>query len=108
MTSRYNILLISIVELDIGLVEDVHWNEEAFDLLVLEPQTKELVKAVVLNQLNAEESTDVIHGKGNGLFILLHGYKRPLKKISTVGWLLTCCAVVLELARHSQLRGTLS
>lgn len=50
------------------------WNEEAFELLVIDPETKELVKAVVTNQVNAEEHTDVIRGKGNGLFILLHGY----------------------------------
>ena len=61
------------VKLDIGLVEDVQWNDKAFDLLVIEPGTKELVRAVVTNQLNAEVNTDVIHGKGNGLFILLHG-----------------------------------
>lgn len=49
------------------------WNEEAFELLVIEEDTKELVKAVVTNQLYSEDHADVIRGKGNGLFILLHG-----------------------------------
>ncbi|SCN90228.1 related to TOB3 (member of AAA-ATPase family) [Fusarium fujikuroi] len=61
------------VKLEVDLLEDVTWNEEAFDLLVMEPQTKELVEAVVTNHLDEDRDTDVIHGKGNGLFILLHG-----------------------------------
>lgn len=63
----------SSVKLEVDLLEDVTWNEEAFDLLVMERQTKELVEAVVTNHLDEDRDTDVIHGKGNGLFILLHG-----------------------------------
>ncbi|KAG5743828.1 hypothetical protein H9Q70_013464 [Fusarium xylarioides] len=61
------------VKLEVDLLQDVTWNEEAFDLLVMERQTKELVEAVVTNHLDEDMDTDVIHGKGNGLFILLHG-----------------------------------
>ncbi|KAF5580458.1 aaa family atpase [Fusarium pseudocircinatum] len=61
------------VKLEVDLLQDVTWNEEAFDLLVMERQTKELVEAVVTNHLDEDGDTDVIHGKGNGLFILLHG-----------------------------------
>ncbi|KAI1302934.1 hypothetical protein F5Y03DRAFT_407401 [Xylaria venustula] len=61
------------VTLRVGFIEDVTWNEEAFKLLVIDESTKELIQAVVTNQLQAEDHTDMIHGKGNGLFILLHG-----------------------------------
>ncbi|KAF4481389.1 ATPase family AAA domain-containing protein 3 [Colletotrichum fructicola Nara gc5] len=61
------------VRLDVEFIEDVQWNEEAFEYLVIDDNTKELVKAVVMTQLRAEENTDLIRGKGNGLFILLHG-----------------------------------
>ncbi|KAG4255471.1 ATPase [Fusarium proliferatum] len=61
------------VKLEVDLLQEVTWNEEAFDLLVMERQTKELVEAVVTNHLDEDRDTDVIHGKGNGLFILLHG-----------------------------------
>ncbi|KAK3694520.1 hypothetical protein B0T22DRAFT_496910 [Podospora appendiculata] len=50
------------VNLEVGRMEDVQWNTEAFDLLVIDKETKELVKAVVTNQLNTEENTDLLHG----------------------------------------------
>ncbi|KAK2594863.1 hypothetical protein QQS21_007413 [Conoideocrella luteorostrata] len=61
------------VNLEVHYLEDVQWNTEAFDLLVIESQTKALIKAVVMNQLGSHAGTDLIHGKGNGLFMLLHG-----------------------------------
>ncbi|EQB51863.1 hypothetical protein CGLO_08551 [Colletotrichum gloeosporioides Cg-14] len=61
------------VNLDVEFIEDVEWNDQAFEHLVIDTETKELVKAVVTTQLRAEENTDLIRGKGNGLFILLHG-----------------------------------
>ncbi|ETS74037.1 hypothetical protein PFICI_13903 [Pestalotiopsis fici W106-1] len=86
------------VTLQVLDLEEVEWNEDAFSHLVLEHGTKELVQAVVTTRLRAEEHMDVIHGKGNGLFILLHGgpgtgktltaesvaevAKRPLYKVS--------------------------
>ncbi|KAI0167966.1 aaa family ATPase [Pestalotiopsis sp. NC0098] len=59
--------------LSVADIRDVEWNENAFELLVLEPTTKELVEAVVTHRILADEHTDLIQGKGNGLFLLLHG-----------------------------------
>ncbi|EGU88897.1 hypothetical protein FOXB_00555 [Fusarium oxysporum f. sp. conglutinans Fo5176] len=61
------------VKLDVHFLRDVVWNTEAFDLLVVPEETKLLIQAVVTNQLQTTENADLIHGKGNGLFILLHG-----------------------------------
>lgn len=63
------------MKLEVAFLQDVRWNNEAFDHLVIDKETKELVKAVVTTRLRAEENTDIIDGKGNGLFILLHGYE---------------------------------
>lgn len=54
-------------------VSDVKWNKEAFQKVVVERQAKDLIRALVSNQLAAEVSTDLIAGKGNGLILLLHG-----------------------------------
>ncbi|KAK6216195.1 mitochondrial dynamin GTPase Msp1 [Pestalotiopsis sp. IQ-011] len=82
------------VTLMVAGIQDVQWNENAFELLVIEPETKELVEAVVTNRLLAEEHTDLIQGKGNGLFLLIHGQgnttslhvaevaKRPLYRVT--------------------------
>lgn len=40
----------------------------------MDDDTKELVKALVTNQLAGEKATDLMAGKGNGLVILLHGF----------------------------------
>lgn len=66
-------LITCLVTLGVGYFQDVIWNKEAFDLLVIDDITKELVEAVVTNHMHAEKNADVIHGKGNGLLILLHG-----------------------------------
>lgn len=54
-------------------IKDVIWNTKAFESLVVDKETKELVIALVTNQIDIEKSTDLMRGKGNGLFILLHG-----------------------------------
>jgi hypothetical protein len=56
---------------------------EAFDSLVVDDDTKELVKALVTNQLTKEKGTDVLDGKGNGLVILLHGSVILFLKVSS-------------------------
>ncbi|XDG10535.1 hypothetical protein ABKA04_010150 [Annulohypoxylon sp. FPYF3050] len=61
------------LDLPVDNLGDVVWNTKAFDSLVLEESTKELIKALVSNQTETERSTDVISGKGNGLILLLHG-----------------------------------
>jgi hypothetical protein len=57
----------------VDCIKDVKWSKTAFDDLVAEADTKELVKAVVMNQIDTKKSTDFISGKGNGLIMLLHG-----------------------------------
>jgi hypothetical protein len=54
-------------------IREVTWNKEAFKSLVLDRKTKDLIQALISNQLDAEKSTDLISGKGNGLILLLHG-----------------------------------
>ncbi|KAF5695355.1 AAA family ATPase [Fusarium denticulatum] len=61
------------VILDVHFLRDIVWNTEAFDHLVVPAETKLLIQAVVTNQLQTTENADLIRGKGNGLFILLHG-----------------------------------
>lgn len=52
---------------------EVQWNTDAFKSLVLNEKTKRLIQALISNQIEAEMSTDIISGKGNGLIMLLHG-----------------------------------
>ncbi|KAI1122575.1 hypothetical protein F5Y10DRAFT_71376 [Nemania abortiva] len=57
-------------------VRDVEWNKEAFQKVVMNSKAKDLIQALVSNQLAVEASThgtDLIEGKGNGLILLLHG-----------------------------------
>ena len=61
------------VNLEVDLIRNVEWNKQAFESLVVEEETKELVQALVTNRLEAERGTDMIDDKGNGLTILLHG-----------------------------------
>ena len=61
------------VDIEVDRIQDVNWNKKAFENLVVDEETKHLVKALISNQIKAEKSTDLISGKGNGLIILLHG-----------------------------------
>lgn len=40
---------------------------------MIEPDSKELVQALITNQIAREQGTDIVESKGNGLIILLHG-----------------------------------
>lgn len=55
------------------MIRDVKWNRQAFEHLVAEKATKELIQALITNQVSAERGTDLIANKGNGLIMLLHG-----------------------------------
>lgn len=55
-----------LVDLEVDRIVDILWN-------VTDDRTKELIHALVTNQLAAEKATDLIAGKGNGLIMLLHG-----------------------------------
>ena len=63
------------LEFDVAGVRDVHWNADAWHSLVLEQGTKELIQAQVesRNSANGNAADDIIHGKGNGLVVVLHG-----------------------------------
>ena len=54
-------------------IQDVTWNKQSFEHLVIDGETGELIKALIMNQISREQSTDIIENKGNGLIILLHG-----------------------------------
>lgn len=54
-------------------ISDVKWNKEAFSKVVIQREYKDLIRALVSNQLESEKNTDLIEGKGNGLILLLHG-----------------------------------
>jgi hypothetical protein len=62
-----------LVTLQVALIENVVWHTESFQSLVIDPEAKELIIALITNKIEAERNTDVIPGKGNGLVILLHG-----------------------------------
>lgn len=57
------------LEFTVSGVKEIQWNEKAYESLVLEPKTKDIVKALVeSHKYHAAESIDdVIQGKGKGL-----------------------------------------
>lgn len=52
-------------------LECVQWNTRAFNLLVFDPTTKELVKERTMSKLCGQTNNNLIGDKG--IFILLHG-----------------------------------
>ena len=69
----YNLRRKKWVDLRADQITQVTWNKEAFKNLVLDRKTKDVIQALISNQLDAEKSTALISGKGNGLILLLHG-----------------------------------
>ncbi|KAK8103694.1 uncharacterized protein PG998_010727 [Apiospora kogelbergensis] len=69
----YNLHTKKWVDLSVDHIQDVEWNKESFKHLVVEPNTKELIQALVRHQIASEQGTDIVNRKGNGLIILLHG-----------------------------------
>jgi DNA polymerase III delta prime subunit len=61
------------VDLSVDRFSAVEWNTGAFKSLVLHEKTKRLIQALISNQIEADMSTDIITGKGNGIIMLLHG-----------------------------------
>ena len=61
------------MDLEVDRLVEVTWNKQAFESLVLDEKKKVLIEALITNRLDAENSTDMIYGKGHGLVILLHG-----------------------------------
>ncbi|KAI1451691.1 hypothetical protein F4805DRAFT_473407 [Annulohypoxylon moriforme] len=60
-------------DLNVDRVEEVTWNKDVFEKVVLDSDSKDLIRALVSNMLATEKNTDLIEGKGNGLILLLHG-----------------------------------
>ncbi|TDZ48411.1 26S proteasome regulatory subunit 4 [Colletotrichum trifolii] len=75
------------LELTVSGVKEIQWNESAYDSLVLPPEQKEIVKALVeSHKYHAAESIDdVIQGKGKGLVAVLHGPPGTGKTLTAEG-----------------------
>ncbi|KAG7118897.1 ATPase family AAA domain-containing protein 3B like [Verticillium longisporum] len=71
------------VNLNVENFFPVNWNKKAFERLVLDPKTKEMIYALVDVQSSAEKMDDIIKGKGNGLIVLLHGSPGTGKTLTT-------------------------
>ncbi|KAF4821118.1 Fidgetin-like protein 1 [Colletotrichum siamense] len=59
--------------LEVKYINPIEWNKKAFEQLVLLPEKKELIEAVIRGHMSANHSADVVEGKGKGVIILLHG-----------------------------------
>lgn len=66
-------LIYHTVDLEVDRISDVKWNKKSFESLVIDSKAKEMIQALVSHQIESEKGTDLIHRKGNGLIILLHG-----------------------------------
>ena len=75
------------LEFTVSGVKDIVWNEGAYDSLVLEDDTKAIVKALVESHKYhpAESIDDVIQGKGKGLVAVLHGPPGTGKTLTAEG-----------------------
>ena len=52
----------------------MEWSPQTFHSVEIEPESKELIEALVRNKIEREEGIDFVRGKGTGLVVLLHGY----------------------------------
>ncbi|KAH8679084.1 hypothetical protein BGZ60DRAFT_468389 [Tricladium varicosporioides] len=75
------------LEFTVSGVKDIVWNEGAYDSLVLEDNTKAIVRALVESHKYhpAESIDDVIQGKGKGLVAVLHGPPGTGKTLTAEG-----------------------
>lgn len=67
------------LEFKVSGISDIKWNDQAWDSLVLEPETKDLIQALVTSRKNNASKTidDVIQGKGKGLVSKSRPSPRP-------------------------------
>ncbi|KAK3372305.1 P-loop containing nucleoside triphosphate hydrolase protein [Podospora didyma] len=72
-TRGYSLKLKKWLDFFVEYVEEVTWNTEAFDKLVLPADQKELIMAFSESQLEGSSFDDVISGKGKGIICLLSG-----------------------------------
>ncbi|KAM0425124.1 hypothetical protein ACHAPT_009684 [Fusarium lateritium] len=75
------------LELSVSGISDIKWNDKAWDSLVLQPGTKDLIKALVKSRKYHAANTidDVIQGKGKGLVTVLHGPPGTGKTLTAEG-----------------------
>ena len=75
------------LEFTISGVHDITYNEDAFDSLVLPPNQKSIVRALVeSHKLHAAKAIDdVVQGKGKGLVAVLHGPPGTGKTLTAEG-----------------------
>lgn len=75
------------LEFPVSGIHEIKWNDQAWDSLVLEPETKDLIKALVTSRRNNASKTidDVIQGKGKGLVTVLHGSPGTGKTLTAEG-----------------------
>jgi hypothetical protein len=66
--------VINAVHLQVGEIKEVEWSPQTFHSVEIEPESKELIEALVRNKIERDEGIDFIRGKGTGLVVLLHGY----------------------------------
>ncbi|KAG5950093.1 hypothetical protein E4U53_005493 [Claviceps sorghi] len=75
------------LEFSVSRIDDVQWNDDAWDSLVLPLETKDLVKALVKSRKYNLTQTidDVMKGKGKGLVSVLHGPPGTGKTLTAEG-----------------------
>lgn len=75
------------LEFTVRGIKDITWNDGAYDSLVLEENTKAIVKALVNSYKYhpAKNIDDVIQGKGRGLVAVLHGPPGTGKTLTAEG-----------------------
>jgi hypothetical protein len=75
------------LEFTVSGIKDIVWNEGAYDSLVLENNTKDIVKALVESHKYhpTKSIDDVIQGKGKGLVAVLHGPPGTGKTLTAEG-----------------------
>lgn len=75
------------LEFTVSGIKDITWNEGAYDSLVLESNTKDIVKALVESHKyhGTENIDDIVQGKGKGLVAVLHGPPGTGKTLTAEG-----------------------
>ncbi|PHH80034.1 hypothetical protein CDD82_2018 [Ophiocordyceps australis] len=75
------------LELSVSAIREITWNDKAWDSLVLEAATKDLIQALVQSRKYhaAQTIDDVIQGKGKGLVTVLHGPPGTGKTLTAEG-----------------------
>jgi hypothetical protein len=72
-TRGYSLKLKKWLDFFVDSVEEITWNTDAFDKLVLPEEQKELILAFSESQLEGCTFDDVVSGKGKGVICLLSG-----------------------------------